>query len=61
MLRDIYNIRVPLMSCMGMIQDFRRPKEEKNTESMIGDHNNFSEYGYPERANVASWEYDNCV
>lgn len=54
MLRDIYNIRVPLMSCMGMIQDFRRPKDEKKTESTTGDHSNFSEYGYPDSANVAS-------
>lgn len=59
-LRDMYSMRVPIMSCIGMIQDFRRPKDEKKTESTMGDHISLSEYGYPDSANVASCEYESC-
>ena len=36
---------VPMINCMGMIQDLRRPMEGKNIESTIGDQNSFREYG----------------
>ena len=42
-LADIMNMVVPIMSCMGMIQDLRRPIERKNTESTIGDQKSLSE------------------
>ena len=39
------NIVVPMISCMGMIQDLRRPIERKNTESTMGDQKSLREYG----------------
>jgi len=44
-LSEMYNIKVPMMSCMGIIHDFRRPRDGIKTASTIGDHKSFSEYG----------------
>jgi hypothetical protein len=44
-LREMYNIRLPTISCIGIIQDFLRPMRLKKTESTIGDHSSLSEYG----------------
>ena len=44
-LSEIASMRVPIINCMGMIQDLRRPTEGKKRESTIGDHSSFIEYG----------------
>jgi hypothetical protein len=44
-LNDMTNIIVPMMICMGIIQDLRRPIDGKNFESTIGDHRSLREYG----------------
>ena len=44
-LSDITSIVVPMMSCMGIIHDLRRPIERKKTESTMGDQKSLSEYG----------------
>lgn len=40
---EIYNMRLPIISCIGIIQDFRRPMDGKNNESTIGDHRSLRE------------------
>jgi hypothetical protein len=42
---EMYIIKLPVMICMGIIHDFRRPRDGKYTESTMGDHNNLREYG----------------
>jgi hypothetical protein len=42
---EMYNMRLPMINCIGMIQDFRRPIDGKNIASTIGDHNSLREYG----------------
>ena len=44
-LNDIINMVVPMMSCMGIIHDLRRPMERKKTESTMGDQKSLREYG----------------
>lgn len=44
-LSDIKSIVLPMISCMGIIHDLRRPMERKNTESTIGDQKSLREYG----------------
>jgi len=44
-LSEMYSINDPTISCMGTIHDLRRPKDLRNSESTMGDHNNFREYG----------------
>ncbi|OMH83266.1 hypothetical protein AX774_g3236 [Zancudomyces culisetae] len=46
----------PVSICTGTIQDLRLPNDLLNTESTIGDQNNFSEYGYPASENKLSFE-----
>ena len=44
-LSEIANIKDPIINCMGIIQDLRRPKEGKNRESTMGDQRSLREYG----------------
>lgn len=44
-MKDIHSIIEPKMVCVGMIHDRRRPMDEKNRASMIGDQRSLSEYG----------------
>jgi len=37
------NIIVPMISCMGIIQDLRRPMEGRNFESTMGDQKSLRE------------------
>jgi hypothetical protein len=43
---------------MGIIQDLRRPTLLRNLASTTGDQSSFIEYGYAERENTASCEYE---
>ena len=40
---EIISISVPMINCMGIIQDLRRPIEGKKSESTMGDQSNFNE------------------
>ena len=42
---EIYSISVPMMICIGMIHDLRRPTDGKKNASTIGDQSSFKEYG----------------
>jgi hypothetical protein len=42
---EMYSMRLPSITCIGMIQDFRRPMDGTNKESTTGDHNSLREYG----------------
>lgn len=40
---EIISISVPMINCMGIIQDLRLPMEGKKSESTMGDQSNFNE------------------
>lgn len=42
-LKDMANMIVPIISCMGIIQDLRRPIDGRNFESTIGDQKSLRE------------------
>lgn len=42
---DMASIVVPMINCIGMIHDLRRPIERKKIESTMGDQNSLREYG----------------
>lgn len=42
-LTEIISMSVPIINCMGIIQDLRRPMEGKKSESTMGDQSNFNE------------------
>lgn len=44
-LTEMISIMVPMISCIGKIQDLRRPIERKKNESTMGDQSNLREYG----------------